>query len=52
MTQTIIALFIVALALLWVLMRLFKKPSGNCNCGCSTCPTNKRNTCTQAKKKQ
>ncbi|MBQ0068310.1 MAG: FeoB-associated Cys-rich membrane protein [Bacteroidales bacterium] len=40
MTQTIIALFIVALALLWVLMRLFKTPKkkgGSCSCGCSNC---------------
>lgn len=39
MIQTIIALFIVALALLWVLMRLFQKPKkgGSCSCGCSNC---------------
>ncbi len=40
MIQTIIALFIVAIALVWVLMRLFKKPKnngGSCSCGCSNC---------------
>ena len=40
MTQTVIALFVVALALLWVLMRLIKTPKkkgGSCSCGCSNC---------------
>lgn len=41
MTQTLIALFIVALALCWVLVRLvrtFKGRYGGCNCGSRDCP--------------
>ena len=41
MTQTLIALFIVALALCWVLVRLvrtFKGRDGGCNCGSRDCP--------------
>lgn len=46
MTQTIIALFIVALALVWVLMRIVKggkKTSCNC-CDCSNCTKSKKHT--------
>ncbi len=53
MIQTVIALFIVAVALVWVLMRLFKKPKnngGSCSCGCSSCPASKKATCPQSKK--
>lgn len=52
MIQTIIALFIVAIALVWILMRIIKgtkKPS--CNCGCSSCPTSKKTTCPHPKAK-
>lgn len=50
MIQTIIALFIVALALAWVLARIIKgtkKPT--CNCGCSSCPAGKKAACPHPK---
>lgn len=47
MTQTIIALFIVAIALVWVLVRVFRTAKGKqeCNCGCAHCPTSKKRNC-------
>lgn len=46
MTQTIIALFIVALALVWVLMQLRKgNKSQGCNCGCDSCSSKHKKNC-------
>lgn len=46
MIQTIIALFIVALALVWVLMRITRSSKkGACNCGCTSCPDKVKKNC-------
>ncbi|MCQ2289183.1 MAG: FeoB-associated Cys-rich membrane protein [Muribaculaceae bacterium] len=52
MIQTVIALFIVALALAWTLMRIIKGTKNpSCNCGCDHCPSSKKTTCPHPKAK-